>query len=157
MKTTIFTGCIEMERGTVRGRGTGAQGACIVLGVCIGLAACTATTPASGPSAARSATLAGAEAAPMPTYGLRLQGEQAGTTSVSVFVRNEGEEREILADRCTKAEVDRASPDGLLLPIDCDGRRLVLRDEKGRLVMPNARVANAFGEKPPAPTYLPSE
>jgi hypothetical protein len=124
-----------------------------VLGVCAMLAACAETTPATDLSVL-SATSTAAASDPMPTYGLRLRGEGAGMTSVSVFVRYRDEEREVLADRCTEARVDRSSPEGLLLPIDCDERRLVLQEERGRLVMPQARMVKAFGAKPQTPTAL---
>jgi hypothetical protein len=93
-------------------------------------------------------------AKPVPTYGLRLRGEEDDKTSVHVFLRDKGTEREVLVDRCSDADVDTRSPEGLLLPIDCDGRRLVLRDERGKLVMTGTAKPTTIGPVPETSTAL---
>lgn len=89
---------------------------------------------------------------PLPAYGLRLRSEHAETTAVYVFLRERGTEREVLVARCRDAAVETASPEGLLLPVMCDGRRLVLHREDGRLVMRNGRRTRDIGALPESST-----
>ncbi len=99
------------------------------------LAGCTETTHVaeSGDSPALTSS--------RPAYGLRLDGEGSSVTDVSVFTRRGNRERDVLVDRCRHADVDTGSPEGLLLPVNCDGRRLVLVEEDGALVMQGAQNA----------------
>lgn len=120
----------------------------VVVGVplMLALAGCSESVPmAAGPGPSLVAT---EPAAPLPNYGLRLTGDDGDSTSVHVFLRKGGAERQVLADRCATAEVDWRRPEGLLLPIRCDGRRLVLRDIGGKLIMYGTRQPIVIGSMP---------
>ncbi len=96
-------------------------------------AGCAETTQVADPGDAPSLTTS------RPAYGLRLDSEGYSVTDISVFTRRGDRERDVLVDRCRNADVDTGSSEGLLVPIDCDGRRLVLKEEGGALVMQGAQ------------------
>lgn len=113
-----------------------------------GLSGCTETLPGDLSPAAALGDADEASGGDRPDYGLRLVESEAGETTVYVFMREGAGEREVLIDRCAEVAVDKANPEGLLLPVDCDGKRIVVEDEDGRLVVYKGEDALVIGPMP---------
>ena len=79
---------------------------------------------------------AGAEAGAGRNYvALRVSGLVAGNGSVYLVDRDRSGERSALIGRCREVSVDRLHPEGLLLPVQCDGQRITVHRRSGRLVV----------------------
>jgi hypothetical protein len=68
-------------------------------------------------------------------YKFRIKGSDTGPTTIYLVVGQGSEEREYFLDSCRSMDTDEFLPEGLLTPILCDGRRIVLHEEGGSYVV----------------------
>lgn len=65
----------------------------------------------------------------------RMIGSETGPTSLFLVICRGESESEYFVDRCADIDTDEFLPEGLLMPIRCDGRRIVLTAEDGSFVV----------------------
>lgn len=68
-------------------------------------------------------------------YRFRMKGSDTGPTTIYLVVGQGSNEREYFLDSCRSMDTDEFLPEGLLTPILCDGRRIVLHEEGGSYVV----------------------
>ena len=68
-------------------------------------------------------------------YKFRMKGSDTGPTAIYLVVGQGANEREYFLDSCRSMDTDEFLPEGLLTPILCDGRRIVLHEEGGAYVV----------------------
>lgn len=72
-------------------------------------------------------------------YRFRLVGGEEGPTSLFLVIGRGASESEYFVDRCDEFDTDEFLPEGLLMPVVCDGRRIVLVEENGQFVVRGGR------------------
>ena len=72
-------------------------------------------------------------------YKFRMKGSDVGPTTIYLVVGQGPHEREYPLDTCTSLDTDEFLPEGLLTPILCDGRRIVLHQEGASYAVHGAR------------------
>ncbi len=70
-------------------------------------------------------------------YRFRMIGSETGPTTLFLVLNDPKREKETeyFIDRCTSIDTDEFLPEGLLMPVLCDGRRIVLDAEDGAFVV----------------------
>ena len=107
--------------------------ACLLLAASAAFSA--GCTTAFEPGPARAASGERAVPAGQRFLALRVSGLTSGNGSVYLVQSDGAAEQAMLISHCRTVEIDRARPEGLLLPVHCDGQRITVHNNAGRILV----------------------
>lgn len=114
----------------------------LILLVFCAAALSTGCTTRSDPEADSSSRLSDrATLAGRSFLAMKVTGLQSGNGAVYLVRGDVGGERAELVSRCRSVEIDRVHPEGLLLPVHCDGQRITVHNKAGQLVLRREEAA----------------